>query len=547
MRGLMQDIPLLTSRLIKHAACNHSDTEIVSRRVAGSLQRLTWGALAGRARRVANMLARLGVRPGERVATLAWNRIRHLELYFGVTGSGAVLHTVNPRLFSDQVRYILNHAKSSYLCVDPDLLPIVEELAGSLPHVRGVIVLAAPEEMPEMRRVQAVCYEDLLGRETDAYEWPQFDENTASILCYTSGTTGNPKGVLYSHRSIVLHAFGVTSTDGMALSSRDAVLLATPLFHVNAWGVPFGAAMCGAKLVLPGPMLDGESLYEIIRDERCTFSLGVPTVWLAMLDYVETHVGASERAALALQRVLCGGSCPPLTMIERFDELLGVEVIHGWGMTETGPLVTISRPLAKHSSLERRSRQALRAKQGRVTFPIEMRIEDESGKSLPRDGMSVGEVKVRGPWIASGYFNSDNTVTSADGWLSTGDLGHIDPDGFLKLTDRAKDVIKSGGEWISSVELENATMGHPAVAEAAVIGVPHPKWQERPLLLARVKAGQSVNRDALLAYLADKVPRWWLPDDVIFVNQLPHTATGKLFKVELRKQYLDYLSQRAGQ
>lgn len=547
MFGLMQQVPLLTSGLIEHAAVNHGTAEIVSCAPGGALQRSTWGDLSRRARRVASLLGRLGIGAGDRVATVAWNRVRHLELYFGVTGAGAVLHTVNPRLFSEQIRYIINHAGSRYLFVDPDLLPVVEGLAGSLPQVEGIIVLAAPAEMPAAGNARLLCYDELMSGESEDYQWPQFDENTASILCYTSGTTGSPKGVLYSHRSTVLHAMCIPSNEGMGLSSLDCVLLGTPLFHVNAWGIPFGVAICGAKLVLPGPALDGRSLYEIIRDERCTFSLGVPTLWLGLLDYVAAHVSPEERVRLALKRVLCGGSCPPPAMIERLADLLGVELIHGWGMTETSPLVTISRPLAKHASISARAQLELRVKQGRVTFPIEMRVEDESGRSLPRDGMSVGEVKVRGPWIASGYFNSGSTVTSRDGWLPTGDLGHIDPDGFLKLTDRAKDIIKSGGEWISSVELENATMGHPAVAEAAVIGVPHPKWQERPLLLVQVKPGHSVNRDTLLAYLTDKVPRWWLPDDVIFVDHLPHTATGKLFKVELRKQYRDYLLHRAGQ
>jgi len=548
MLGLMQDVPLLTSRLLEHASYNHAATEIVSRGVGGVWQRSTWGELGSRARRVAGMLTRLGVRSGERIATLAWNRTRHLEFYFGVTGSGAVLHTVNPRLFSEQIRYIINHGESEYLFVDPDLFSVAEELAGHLANIKEIIVLAAPQEMPRAGRMRALCYEELLAAQDDAYEWPRLDENNASILCYTSGTTGNPKGVLYSHRSIVLHAFCVIASDGMALSSLDTVLLATPLFHVNAWGVPFGAAMCGAKMVLPGPHLDGKSLFEVIRDERCTFTLGVPTVWLGLLDYIEAHVEPAARAQLALRRVVCGGSCPPVAMIERFDELLGVDLVHGWGMTETGPLVTISRPLAKHASLDRRSRLQVRAKQGRVVFPIEMRIEDETGRPLPRDGATVGEVKVRGPWIASGYFKAeDGAVASANGWFPTGDLGQIDPDGFLKLTDRAKDIIKSGGEWISSIDLESLTMSHPSVAEAAVIGVPHPKWQERPLLLVRVKPGENVDRGALLTHLAARVPRWWLPDDVVFVDQLPHTATGKLLKTELRNAYRDYLLLRATQ
>lgn len=548
MFGLMQQTPLLTSSLVEHAARNHGATEIVSRTIDGSLQRSSWSEVASRSRRVANMLERLGVRAGERVATLAWNRTRHLELYFGVTGSGVVLHTVNPRLFGDQIRYILDHAESSYVFVDPDLLPVVEALANSLPSVKAFVALAPREAMPISQLDNLLCYEDLLAFEDDAYEWPRLDENAASTLCYTSGTTGNPKGVLYSHRSTVLHAFCAIAADGMALSARDSILLATPLFHVNAWGVPFAAAMCGAKLVLPGAQLDGRSLYELLREERCTFSLGVPTVWFGVMDHIERNVQTAERKSLALRRILCGGAAPPRALIEGLEEALGVELIQAWGMTETSPLATVCRPLAKHESLDIAARIDLRAKQGRAVFGVDMRIEDGQGRPLPHDGVSTGELKVRGPWVASGYFKGEGgAVISADGWFATGDVARIDADGFLQLTDRSKDVIKSGGEWISSIDLENAAVGCPGVAEAAVIAVPHPKWQERPLLLVRTAPGHRLDRDAVLAYLAQKVVRWWVPDDVVFVEELPHTATGKLLKTELRKRYRDHLLRPAQQ
>ena len=492
------------------------------------------------------MLRRLGVYSGERVATLAWNRTPHLELYFGVTGAGVVLHTVNPRLSAEQIQYVLDHAESGVVFVDPDLLPIVAAIARNLPQVKVYIILAPATAIPANTLDNVQSYEDLLAAESDVYRWPQFDENSASTLCYTSGTTGNPKGVLYSHRSTVLHAFCSLSADAMALSARDSILLATPLFHVNAWGVPFAAAMCGAKLVLPGAQLDGRSIYQLMRDERCTFSLGVPTIWLNVMDHIERHVEASERGALALRRILCGGAAPPRSLIERLDRLLGVELIQAWGMTETSPLATVCQPLAKHAVLDTADRMALRATQGRVLYGIELRIEDEQGELVRHDGVSTGEVKVRGPWVASSYFKGEGGLAiSEEGWLATGDVARIDTDGFLLLTDRSKDVIKSGGEWISSIDLENAAVGHPAVAEAAVIGVSHPVWQERPLLLVRVAAGHSLDRDSMLAYLADKVAKWWLPDDVVFVAQLPHTATGKLLKTQLRQEYRDHLLRTA--
>ena len=538
----MQQLPLLTSSLIEHAGRYHGGTEIVSRHVDASLRRSNWAEVASRSRRVANMLHRMGIRDGDRVATLAWNRTPHLELYFGVTGAGAVLHTVNPRLHRDQIRYILDHAESRCLFVDPDLLQLAESVTAGLTQVKRLILLGSPPEMPADPPPHLLCYEELLQTEPDTYLWPQLDENSASTLCYTSGTTGNPKGVLYSHRSTVLHAFAAVAADGLALTARDSILLATPLFHVNAWGVPFAAAMCGAKLVLPGTGLDGRSLYELMRAERVTFSLGVPTLWFGLLDYVESALDDRQRSSLSLQRVLCGGAAPPLALIERLEQLLRVQLIQAWGMTETSPLATLCRPLAKHDGLDPTARRQLHSLQGRPLFGVQLRLEDETGRELPHDGRAVGELKVRGPWVASGYFKHEaDTAVDAAGWLATGDVARIDADGFLQLTDRSKDVIKSGGEWISSIDLENAAVAHPAVAEAAVIAVAHPKWQERPLLLVKTLPGQTLERDAMLDYLAGKVPRWWLPDDVVVVDQLPHTATGKLLKTELRRQYRDYL------
>lgn len=543
MLGLMQQTPLLISSLIRHAEAYHGETEIVSRRHTAELERSSWSAVAARARRVASMLEKLGVGPGERVATIAWNRLAHLELYYGITGAGSILHTVNPRLFPEQISYIINHAEDKYVFVDPDLIGIAETAAPELPHVEGWVVLCRPDEMPETSLPNVVCFEDLMEAADDSFDWPILDEASASTLCYTSGTTGNPKGVLYSHRSTVLHAFCAATADGLALTSRDSVLLATPLFHVNAWGLPFAAAMAGVKLVLPGSALDGEAIFTLLTEERCTFSLGVPTLWFAVLDFIERHVPVEQRSALCLERVVSGGAAVPRSMIERFDKMLGVDVIQAWGMTETSPLATINRPLAKHRNLDDDARYELRSLQGRPAYGIELRLVDDEGNVLPHDGKAVGELHVRGPWVAASYFKSEGgAVCDKEGWFATGDIARISKDGFLQITDRSKDVIKSGGEWISSIDLENAATSHPSVAEAAVIGVSHPRWQERPLLLVRCHPGAEVTKDEMLAHLEDLVAKWWLPDDVLPVDELPHTATGKLLKTKLREEYRDHLS-----
>ena len=535
VKGLMQRTPLLLSSVLEHAATNHGVREIVSRMADGTIHRTTYAGLADRTRRLARALGRLGVAEGECVATLAWNGFRHMELYFGVTGRGSVLHTVNPRLFPAQIKYMIDHAQDSYVFFDVGFTRLLEAIAPELPNVRGFVALADRSAMPDTTLPNVLCYEDLLADEEPGFDWPELDENAAATLCYTSGTTGNPKGVLYSHRSLLLHAGIGTAADGLGLSARDTLLLVVPLFHVNAWGLPFAGAMTGAKLVLPGPHLDGASLLDLMHSEGCTFSVGVPTVWLQFLDHVRTRHEALP--ALRLRRVMIGGSAAPVSLIAAFDEMLGVTVVTAWGMTETSPIATVGTLLPHQEALPPAERHAIQAMQGRPVFGVELRIVDPDGRVLPRDGVAAGEIQVRGPWVVERYFRSDAPAAAPDGWFSTGDVARLTPDGFVRITDRVKDVIKSGGEWISSIDLENAAVGHPDVAEAAVIGIPHPKWQERPLLLLRCHGGCRPTVDAVLAFLADKVPRWWLPEEVRFVDELPHTATGKLLKTRLRELY----------
>ena len=539
MLGLMQDRPLLISSLIEHAVRYHPDVEIVSRTCEGPLINTNWRELAKRVARLAHALRRLGIKPGDRVASLAWNTHRHVELYFAVSGIGAVLNTVNPRLFPEQIDYIVNHAENRILFFDITFAGLVAGLRPKLATVEHVVALTDTGHLP--REVEgAVAYEDLLAREPDAIDWPVFDERQASALCYTSGTTGNPKGVLYSHRSTLLHSFMVCTADGFRLSSADSVLLVVPLFHVNAWGIPYAAAMCGAKLVLPGPKLDGRSLFELAVEEVCTFSLGVPTVWLGFFKHIDDTPGL-DVSKLKLERVVIGGSAAPRAIIERFRRDHGVFVLHAWGMSETSPVATIGNLLPAHRDLPEDDQIDIQAKQGRPVYGIDIKITGEDGSELPRDGSVSGDLKVRGPWVASGYFRGEGgNVLDAEGWFATGDVARIDAEGYVQLTDRSKDVIKSGGEWISSIDLENAAVGHPAVQEAAVIGLPHPKWQERPLLIVVRKPGAEASREELLDFLSERVAKWWLPDDVAFVDELPHTATGKLLKTKLREQFRSY-------
>jgi acyl-CoA synthetase (AMP-forming)/AMP-acid ligase II len=538
MLGLMQNRPLLISNIVDYVATWHAETEIVSRDPKGVMHRSNYGEVALRAKRLANALQALGIAPGDRIATLAWNSCRHLEVYYGVTCSGRVLHTVNPRLFIEQLVYIINHAENGYVFFDPDFTPLVEQLAAQLPLVRGWIALCDEKDMPPAKVSNLLCYETLLANTSPDYEWPQFDENTACTLCYTSGTTGNPKGVLYSHRSTVLHAFAACAVDGLALSAKDSILVVVPLFHANAWSLPFSAAMCGAKLVLPGPKLDPESIYMLLEQEGCTKAGGIPTIWLNFLAYVENNRAKLDLAKLKLKLVFSGGTAAPRATIEKFRDLLGVFLLHAWGMTETSPIVTLGAPLASHEGAAPDEIVDMQVKQGRQIFGVELRVADERGQPLPCDGKTVGQLKVRGNWVISGYFKGEGgKVMDDDGWFGTGDVATINPDGYVQLTDRLKDVIKSGGEWISSIEIENLAVSHPEVFEAAVIAIPHPTWQERPLLLVQPKPGTHPTKESILEFLSTRIAKWWMPDDVIFVESLPHTATGKLLKTELRKKY----------
>lgn len=540
MLGLMQDAPLLISSLIEHAAQYHPEAEIVARTVEGPLHRTNYREVARRAKQVANALQTLKVAQSDRVGTLAWNTHRHLELYYGVSGAGAILHTVNPRLFPEQIEYIINHAEDKVLFFDISFAPLVEKLAPRLKTVTAFIAMTDRGHMPRIDVPNLLCYEELIAQHSEEYAWPVFDERTASSLCYTSGTTGNPKGVLYSHRSTVLHSLMECSPDTFGVNSSMCLLLAVPMFHANAWGMPYATAMVGAKVVMPGPHMDGKSLYELMRDEKVTFSQAVPTVWLMLFQYLDEHPELDMKE-VGLKTIGVGGAATPRTMIERFERDFGADYVQGWGMTETSPIGVIGRLLPKHGGMSAQERIGVKMKAGRAVWGVGLKIVGDDGRELPHDGKAYGHLHVRGPWIASGYFKGEGgQVLDADGWFPTGDVATIDADGYVQLVDRAKDVIKSGGEWISSIDLENAAIGHPAVMEAAIIGVSHPKWQERPLLLAVRRPGQQVTREELLGYLGEKVVKWWVPDDVVFVDQLPHTATGKLLKTKLRELYRDY-------
>lgn len=540
MLGLMQNKPLLISSLIRHADAYHGDTEIVSRETHGGIFRYTYRDAHTRARRLARALIALGVKAGDRLASLAWNNHRHFELYYGISGMGAVLNTVNPRLFPEQISFILNHAEDRYVFFDASFAPLVEGLAPLCKGVKAWVALTGREHLPNTALADVLCYEDLIDGQSDDYVWPEFDESTASSLCYTSGTTGNPKGALYSHRSTILHTLAAALPDALNLSARDTVLPVVPLFHVNAWGLPYCAALTGAKLVLPGPNLDGASLYALFEQEKVTLSAGVPTIWLGLLQ----HLQSQALKLTTVKRLVIGGSAAPPAMIRAFDEDFGITVLHAWGMTEMSPLGTVNTFKGKHATLSDQARDTLRIKQGRALYGVEMKIVDGDGKELPHDGQAFGDLLVRGPWVVSGYYKGEGGNPLRDGWFPTGDVATMDADGYIQITDRSKDVIKSGGEWISSIQIENTAVAHPAVAEAAVIGIAHPKWDERPLLIVVKKPGQEVTREALLDFLRDKVAKWWLPDDVVFVESLPHTATGKLLKTKLREQFRDHVLTR---
>jgi 3-(methylthio)propionyl---CoA ligase len=536
MHGLMMNTPLMISSLIRHADRFHGDTEIVSRLAEGGVHRYTYKDAHRRARQLANALRGLGVKPSDRVGTLAWNTYRHFEIYYAVSGIGAICHTINPRLFADQLVYIVNHAEDGYVFLDVTFVPLMEKLAPQCKAVKGYIIMTDRAHMPANTSLPNVlCYEELVNGHSDDLEWPEFDENTASSLCYTSGTTGEPKGVLYSHRTTILHAYAAALPDTLGLSATDCVLPVVPMFHVNAWGLPYAVPLVGAKFVMPGPGLDGANLYDFFEKEKVTFTAGVPTVWLGLLQYLrEKKVKFST-----LKRLVVGGSACPPALMRAFQDEYDARVIHAWGMTEMSPLGTVNAFKEKHASWSGEKKFALQAKQGRPVFGVDVKIVDADGKELPHDGEAFGDLLVRGPWITNQYFKGESS-NLRDGWFPTGDVVTIDPDGFINITDRSKDVIKSGGEWISSIELENIAVGHPAVAEAAVISARHPKWDERPLLVVVKKQGIDVTREELLKFYEGKVAKWSLPDDVVFVDSLPHTATGKLLKTKLREDFRDY-------
>ncbi|SEA78782.1 3-(methylthio)propionyl-CoA ligase [Paraburkholderia sartisoli] len=537
--GQMMDVPLTVSSLITHAARHFGGVEIVSRRIEGDMHRYTYRDCEKRAKQLAQALIALGVAPGERIGTLAWNGYRHLEAYYGVAGFGAVCHTINPRLFPEQIAWIINDAQDRYVLFDTTFAPLVDILAPQCPHVRGWIALADEAHLPKMQTalpVPLLSYETLIAAHDGAFDWPRIEESQASYLCYTSGTTGNPKGALYSHRSTVLHAFGASLPDAMSLSARDSVLPVVPMFHVNAWGIPHAAPLTGAKIVFPGKDLDGKSLFELMEAEGVTYSAGVPTVWLGLLNYLKE---AQVRFTTLRRTVIGGSACPP-AMLRMFEDDYGVEVIHAWGMTEMSPLGTLSKLTWEQSRRAPDEQRKLREKQGHVMYGVDMKIVGEDGNELPWDGIAFGDLHVRGPWVIQRYYQKDESPL-VDGWFPTGDVATIDPDSFLHITDRSKDVIKSGGEWISSIDLENVAIAHPAVAEAACIACAHPKWTERPLLVIVKRPGMDITREELLAFYEGKVAKWWIPDDVAFVDELPHTATGKLQKLKLRQQFRTHI------
>jgi 3-(methylthio)propionyl---CoA ligase len=537
MHGSMMQQPLLISSLLTHAERHHGEQEVVSRRVEGDTHRYTYRDLAARARGLANALGALGVRAGDRVATLAWNGYRHMELYYAVSGSGSVLHTLNPRLHPDQVTWIADDADDAVLFFDLTFLPLVEAIAPRVRTIKAFVAMTERDRMPSSSAVpNLLCYEDLVEAAGAEFEWPTQDERTASSLCYTSGTTGNPKGVLYSHRSTVLHTMASALPDALNCSARDVILPVVPMFHVNAWGLPYAACMVGAKLVFPGPFLDGKSLHELFESEGVTVSAGVPTVWQGLL----AHVEANKLAFSTMRRTIIGGSACPSAMMRAFQDRYDVQVLHAWGMTELSPLGTVCTLKRSHDTLAGEHRLAVQAKQGRAVFGIDMKIVDDEGRSLPHDGKSAGELLVRGPWVLSRYYKDAGGNPLVDGWFPTGDVATIDTDGFMQITDRSKDVIKSGGEWIGSIDLENIAMAHPAVAMAACIAAPHPKWDERPLLVVVKKARAEVTRGELLDFYEGKIAKWWTPDDVVFVDAIPLGATGKMQKNKLREQFREH-------
>jgi fatty-acyl-CoA synthase len=541
MFGIMMDKPLNIADILEYAATFNTDSQIVTRQVEGGIHRYSYGDALRRTKKLANALRSLDVHQGDRIATLAWNTYRHFELYYAISGMGAIIHTINPRLFAEQIIYIVNHAEDKYLFVDLTFVPLLEAIKDHIAVVRGIVVMTDAAHMPSSGVLpNLICYEDLVAEESEEFAWPEFDERTAAGLCYTSGTTGNPKGVMYSHRSTVLHAISACRSSALNLGPMSRVLPVVPMFHVCAWGVPYSAPVAGAGIVFPGAGMDGASLYELIDGEKATSMLGVPTVWLGLLNYIDSIKGNLD----SVEDVVIGGSAAPRSMMEKFQDVYGVFPIHAWGMTEMSPMGSLCARTPYLAQADKEARARIQSKQGRAVFGVEMRIVDDQDQPLPHDGRTFGKLMVRGPWIASGYYKNDDRSAFRGGWFDTGDVSTIDPAGYMQIVDRSKDVIKSGGEWISSIELENHAVGHPAVAEACVVGIAHPRWDERPLLLIVRKAGAQVSAGELQHFLTDKVAKWWLPDDVVFVDALPHTATGKLLKTEVRSKFANhYLTQ----
>lgn len=537
MRGLMQEWPLLCHTIIDHAARNHPDRRIATRSVEGPIVSTTYGAVRQRALKVAQRLAGMGIRAGDRVGTLAWNTARHMEVWYGITGVGAIYHTVNPRLFHDQITYIINHAEDRLLFLDLNFVEQVEKLAETLKTVEAFIVLTDRENMPDTSLKNAICYEDWVTGADGDFAWVEVDENAGCGICYTSGTTGHPKGVVYSHRSNVLHALSVNMADFFGCSVKDVVMPVVPMFHANGWSLAFSAPMAGSEMVMPGRNLDGESLCSLINEFGVTMSAGVPTIWLGLQHYLQE----TGKKMPSLRRLVIGGSAVPFSSIRFFEEEQDAHVLHAWGMTEMSPIGTFGSLKPEYAALPREERYAVQTKQGHSLYTVEMKITDDDGNRLPWDGKTFGRLKCKGPAVAKAYFKGEGgEVLDAEGFFDTGDVATIDENGYMNITDRAKDVIKSGGEWISSIELENLAVGHPDVAEAAVIGLHHPKWDERPLLVIVAKDGKSPAKEDILGFMTDKVAKWWLPDDIVFVDEIPHTATGKIQKTELRKQFADY-------
>ena len=537
MFGAMQDVPLLVNRILDHALVNHPEREIVSRLVEGNIHRETYADAHLRSRKLSQALQALGFGQGDVLATLAWNTHRHFEAWYAITGIGGVYHTLNPRLFAEQLSYIINHAGDKVIFTDLTFVPILEGIEKEIPNVKGIIIMTDAAHMPETTLSNAHCYEDLIDGQSGDFNWVEVDERAPCGMCYTSGTTGNPKGVCYTHRSNVLHTLVGNSSDVMGLRSVDSLLPVVPLFHANAWGLAFGAPAVGAKIVNPGPNMDGESIYQLLTEEKVTFTAAVPTVWLMLMQHLETN----KLDLPDLETVVIGGSAVPRVMLEKFERDYGVSVKHAWGMTEMSPLGTIASFKAGMENMTFDEQMDIKVKQGRPPYLMEMKITDDDGNELPRDGKAFGHLMVRGPFVVGEYIKGDGgQILDEDGFFDTGDVATIDPLGFMQITDRSKDVIKSGGEWISSIEIENIAVGHEKVQEAAVIGIAHPKWDERPLLVVIKNEGAEVSKEEILGYLEGKIAKWWMPDDVVFVDEIPHTATGKIQKLTLRQQFEDY-------